>query len=385
MSPAVSLLLLCLLGLLLPLPRLVTPEDLGKPGTGPPVCVTMQGPSWSLGLRLYRTLRTGGTHNPLFSPVLLASSLAALGRGAGTHTAAQIFEVLGTGTPPPLSQEEALSSLYGANGTSFRLHSASAVFTGLPAILDASFLKEAQTRSRLGHADLRWTGGRPDPEALHAWARAVAGGSEVAQLSRELQAKEAALILTDALRFKAEGGSCDLAAFCRRASTRLLKSWPGGGSHAVAKLGWSNKAEIWLFFSIMRDWEGFTGGGRLCWVALTVPQSESPSPFSAQKHLTALGLTEAWDERKADFSGAAGQALGQGRPHLGAVLHWASLELSPEAGSGDGEVQDEDVTKPKLFYADHPFVVMVKDNTTGALLLMGALDHVGGSAVHDEL
>lgn len=120
-------------------------------------------------------------------------------------------------------------------------------------------------------------------------------------------------------------------------------------------------------------------------MSLTAPQSESPSPFSGQKHLTALGLTEAWDEQKADFSGAAGQALGQGRPHLGAILHWASLELSPEAGSGDGEVRDEDVTKPKLFYADHPFVVMVKDNTTGALLLMGALDRVGGSAVHDEL
>lgn len=225
MSPGVSLLLLCLLGLLLPLPRPVTPEDPGKPGAKPPVRVTMRGPSWSLGLRLYRTLRARGAHNPLFSPVLLASSLAALGRGAVGGTAAQIFEVLGTGTPSPLSQEEALSSLYGANGTSFRLHSALAVFTGLPAILDASFLKEAQTRSWLGHADLRWHGGRPDHEALHAWARAVAGGSEVAQLSGELHAKEAALILTDALRFKGEGGvSCDLAVFCRRASTCLLKS-----------------------------------------------------------------------------------------------------------------------------------------------------------------
>ncbi|XP_072573314.1 LOW QUALITY PROTEIN: serine (or cysteine) peptidase inhibitor, clade H, member 2 [Paramormyrops kingsleyae] len=416
MSPAVSLLLLCLLGLLLPLPRLVTPEDLGKPGTGPPVRVTMQGPSWSLGLRLYRTLRTGGTHNPLFSPVLLASSLAALGRGAGTHTAAQIFEVPGTGTPPPLSQEEALSSLYGANGTSFRLHSASAVFTGLPAILDASFLKEAQTRSRLGHADLRWTGGRPDPEALHAWARAVAGGSEVAQLSGELQAKEAALILTDALRFKGlwdwhfECDEEDLRSFLGSTYTKVPMMHRAGvfrhyedmtNMVQVLELGFrGGRASLVLLLPFhvekvlpSRLEKVLTQDQVAEWLerlskqsmAISLPRVNLTSVLSLQKHLTALGLTEAWDERKADFSGAAGQALGQGRPHLGAVLHWASLELSPEAGSGDGEVQDEDVTKPKLFYADHPFVVMVKDNTTGALLLMGALDHVGGTAVHDEL
>ena len=41
--------------------------------------------------------------------------------------------------------------------------------------------------------------------------------------------------------------------------------------------------------------------------------------------------------------------------------------------------------KPKVFYADHSFVVLVRDNSTGVLLLLGAVDLVEGEALHDEL
>ncbi|KAF7656900.1 hypothetical protein LDENG_00035100 [Lucifuga dentata] len=101
------------------------------------------------------------------------------------------------------------------------------------------------------------------------------------------------------------------------------------------------------------------------------------------KQLSALGLTDAWDQKTADFSGVSDKS--QGKLHLGGVLHWSFLELAAEAGKGDVELEDEMVEKPKLFYADHPFIILVRDNTTGALLLMGALDHAEGEALHDEL
>lgn len=82
----------------------------------------------------------------------------------------------------------------------------------------------------------------------------------------------------------------------------------------------------------------------------------------------------------ADFSG-----LGKGKLHLGDVLHWASLELASESGSKDGIDEDEHVEKPKLFYADHSFTMLVKDNSTGALLMVGAVDLAEGAALHDEL
>lgn len=102
-----------------------------------------------------------------------------------------------------------------------------------------------------------------------------------------------------------------------------------------------------------------------------------------QKQLAALGLVDAWNETSADFSAVS--SLGRGKLHLGAVLHWTSLELAPESGSKDGMHEDEDVEKPKIFYADHSFIILVRDNSTGALLMVGALDHTDGPAIHDEL
>lgn len=97
----------------------------------------------------------------------------------------------------------------------------------------------------------------------------------------------------------------------------------------------------------------------------------------------ALGLTDAWDQKVADFSGVSDKS--KGKLHLGAVLQWASLELAAQAGRGDTDLEEENIEKPKLFYADHPFIIFVRDNATGALLLMGALDHAEGEALHDEL
>lgn len=82
----------------------------------------------------------------------------------------------------------------------------------------------------------------------------------------------------------------------------------------------------------------------------------------------------------ADFS-----SFGKEKLHLGDVLHWASLEMASKSGSKDGIDEDEHVEKPKRFYADHSFIILVKDNTTGALLMLGALDQAEGAALHDEL
>lgn len=105
--------------------------------------------------------------------------------------------------------------------------------------------------------------------------------------------------------------------------------------------------------------------------------------FLLQKQLSALGLTDAWDQKVADFTGVSDKS--KGKLHLGAVLQWASLELAAQAGKGEMDLEEEKIEKPKLFYADHPFVFLVRDNATGSLLLMGALDHAEGEALHDEL
>uniref|UniRef100_A0A3Q2PR09 Serine (or cysteine) peptidase inhibitor, clade H, member 2 n=1 Tax=Fundulus heteroclitus TaxID=8078 RepID=A0A3Q2PR09_FUNHE len=115
--------------------------------------------------------------------------------------------------------------------------------------------------------------------------------------------------------------------------------------------------------------------------AVSLPKANITSALSLQ--LAALGLTDAWDQKVADFSGMSDQS--KGKLHLGGVLHWASLELGPKAGKGEADLEEENVEQPKMFYADHPFIILVRDNATGALLLMGALDHAEGELLHDEL
>uniref|UniRef100_A0A1A8ENM5 Serpin peptidase inhibitor, clade H (Heat shock protein 47), member 1, (Collagen binding protein 1) n=2 Tax=Nothobranchius korthausae TaxID=1143690 RepID=A0A1A8ENM5_9TELE len=114
-----------------------------------------------------------------------------------------------------------------------------------------------------------------------------------------------------------------------------------------------------------------------------MPKANITSTLSLQKQLSALGLADAWDQEVADFSGASGKS--KRKLHLGGVLHWASLELGAGAGKQDEEPVEEKMDRPKMFYADHPFIILVRDNASGALLMMGALDHAEGEVLHDEL
>ncbi|XP_036403413.1 serine (or cysteine) peptidase inhibitor, clade H, member 2 [Megalops cyprinoides] len=371
--------------------------------------------SWTLGFRLYRALRADGTENPLFSPLMLAGSLGALGDRAGGTTAVQFQQILNTSALPLKDQLEVLSgavkSIRAANGTGFNLHSSSAVFTKKAPVLDAEFLKEAQTRFRLEHVALGAGDSQADWEALHAWAGRGMGGAKGAHPPGDVLAKPGALILAHALHFRGlwdkgfEEGSQDIRSFLGTKYTKTpMMHCAGVFRHyedmenmvQVLEMGlWGGRASLVLLLPF--HVEPLTRLDRLLtpellakWLeklreqsmAISLPRATLTSTLNLQKHLSALGLTDAWDEKKADFSGVMGKAAGQGELHLAGVLHWATLELTPQGG---GETDEEKVGKTKLFYADHSFIVLVKDNVSGALLLMGALDQTEGAALHDEL
>lgn len=165
--------------------------------------------SWALGLRLYRVLRSDSSSvNTVFSPLLVASSLGALGAGAAGNTASQVHDLLKT----PLSSKiegqalellaAALKSFNEANGTSFHLHTSSAVFSKQAAAVSEAFVKESQTRFRLQHKTLRKGDSKEDLKQLYDWAKAGLSGLEGAPLVEEVKAKAGALILANALKFK---------------------------------------------------------------------------------------------------------------------------------------------------------------------------------------
>uniref|UniRef100_A0A087X5W4 Serine (or cysteine) peptidase inhibitor, clade H, member 2 n=1 Tax=Poecilia formosa TaxID=48698 RepID=A0A087X5W4_POEFO len=369
-------------------------------------------PSWPLGVRLYQALRSDpGSVNTLFSPLLLASSLEALSEGSAGKTAEQM---------PPSGTKEAvggllsvaLESFVKANGTSFQIHASSCVFTKQAPAVGQAFAKEIQSRFRLQHRTLGKGDAKADLRQLCQWAEAALGGKEGAPLEAEIKAKAGAMVLTNALHFKGlwqrelSEESADRRTFLGKKYTKVTMMHRASRyrfhedvDNMVQVLEaplWGGRASLVLLLpfhvenlarldklltpELLSKWLERTA---VTGVALSLPKANISSSLSLQKQLTSLGLSDAWDQKAADFSGMSDKS--KGKLHFGGALHWASLELGPTAGKEDADLEEENTERPKLFYADHPFIVFVRDDTTGALLLMGALDNVEGELLHDEL
>lgn len=165
-------------------------------------------PSWVLGLRLYRALRSDSSSmNMLFSPLLAASSLGALGGRSAGATASQFQDLLKASSPAKAGAEllaESLRSLGKSNGTSFHAHVSSALFSKEAPQVSQAFVKDSQARLGLQHQLLGKGDSKADLKRLSSWAKAALGGLDAAPLAPEIQAKAGALILANALSFKGE-------------------------------------------------------------------------------------------------------------------------------------------------------------------------------------
>lgn len=95
-----------------------------------------------------------------------------------------------------------------------------------------------------------------------------------------------------------------------------------------------------------------------------------------------MGLTEAVNKTKADFSKISGKK----DLYLSNVFHASALEWDTDGNPVDTSVLGTDKLKnPKLFYADHPFIFLVKDQKTNSILFIGRMVRPKGDKMRDEL
>ena len=88
------------------------------------------------------------------------------------------------------------------------------------------------------------------------------------------------------------------------------------------------------------------------------------------------------DKAKADFSNISGKK----DLYLSNVFHASALELDTEGNPFDTDIfRSDKLRNPKLFYADHPFIFLVKDNKTNSILYIGRLVRPKGDKMRDEL
>ncbi|XP_006011241.1 serpin H1 [Latimeria chalumnae] len=117
-------------------------------------------------------------------------------------------------------------------------------------------------------------------------------------------------------------------------------------------------------------------------VAVSLPKVSMEVSHELQKYLATLGLTEAVDKAKADLSTISGKK----DLYLANVFHAAALEWDTEGNPFDSSIYSrEEMRNPKLFYVDHPFVFLIKDNKTNSILFIGRLVKPKGEKMRDEL
>jgi len=110
-------------------------------------------------------------------------------------------------------------------------------------------------------------------------------------------------------------------------------------------------------------------------VDIRFPKFSTESRFSLRQTLSAMGMPDAFSASRADFTGMI-----TNRPlFIDAVEHAALVEVDEKgtvaaaATSLSLSCAAPSVPPPATFYADHPFVFLIRDNPTGTILFLGRI------------
>ena len=109
-------------------------------------------------------------------------------------------------------------------------------------------------------------------------------------------------------------------------------------------------------------------------VEVHLPRFKAESTFDLKQALTALGLTDAFDPQRADFSGISGTK----DLFIGAAVHKAFVEVNEEgteaaAATGIGIGVTSMPMPPTVFRVDRPFIFLIRENASGKILFMGRI------------
>lgn len=122
------------------------------------------------------------------------------------------------------------------------------------------------------------------------------------------------------------------------------------------------------------QWIGLLDSAQPREVRVYLPKVEFRSSYQLVEPLKAMGMSVAFQPHQADFRGIADTDL-----FISQVVHKTFLridEKGTEAAAATGievEVTSAPAVPPPTFRADHPFLVLIRDRSTGAVLFLGRI------------
>lgn len=104
---------------------------------------------------------------------------------------------------------------------------------------------------------------------------------------------------------------------------------------------------------------------------VSIPRFTTTQSFDLSAQLKSLGMASAFDENRANFSGMDGTT----ELYLSGVFHKAFVEVdeSGTEAAAASWVVVKTRSMPDRFIANHPFIFLIRDNATGAILFLGRI------------
>lgn len=361
-------------------------------------------------LDLLRASRTEG-ENTLMSPLSVTLALGMTAMGASGDTAAEFQRVFGMDRETLGSYCQALIKDYGQLGGSSETNLVNSLWCDPDLTLNDAFVKTCQDyfNAELFQADLQ---NADTVKEVNKWVK---------EATRDMIPKvvdrfddQAVLALINAVYFKNQ--------FSRPFKTPTQEwtidfqnadgtvSQPQGmsnGERNEVYLSHENGQGVVLPYDdgklglllmlpdegvsltdYLSTWNGQTISGLLKnqaerRVALTVPKFQAEWDGELSDALTALGLTDALDPEKADFT-AMGSSV-SGPLYIGSVIHKTAFEVNEkgtEAAAVTAVVMEATAAMPPddliVLRFDRPFVYGIVDLENGAPLFLGTLENLSG-------
>lgn len=115
-------------------------------------------------------------------------------------------------------------------------------------------------------------------------------------------------------------------------------------------------------------------------VQLYLPRFKLETEYDLVDPMRALGMNDAFDPLRADFSAMAGSP---GDLFIGGIIHKAFVEVNEEGTEAAAatavvmRMTSMPMDPPPVFRADHPFLFLIREHGTGAILFAGRLTDPG--------
>ncbi|MGO9337786.1 MAG: serpin family protein [Terracidiphilus sp.] len=345
--------------------------------------------------------------NLFFSPESISTAFAMAYAGARGTTAAQMAATLHFTLPPEKLHPAMGALLAGLNGphAGYQLHVADALWAEQDYTFLGDFIKLTSSDYGAGFNKVDFKG---SPEAvrvtINRWVEEKTEDKIKDLLPAGSVTPTTRLVLTNAIYFKG-----DWQAQFDKAQTKdedfhlsATQTVKTPLMHLTSKLGYFNggtfqavdipykSGELSMVVLLPNDADGLPAleqslttanakqllsqlqpGSK---IVLTLPKFKMTQQFQLGGTLSAMGMGEAFARNAADFSGMTGKR----DLWISAAIHKAYIDVNEEgteAAAATGIVMRSMAMQrpepPIVFRADHPFLFLIRDNRSGAILFMG--------------